>query len=66
MRYAFTLGKRYEGLYRVTGRPLLALVHNINNLRELCNRRLAHLHYDALPKLENFVLGIPKVQAQHD
>eukprot|EP00253_Pinus_taeda_P023604 PITA_23604 len=66
MKDAFTLATRYEGLYRVTGRPLLALVHNINHLSELWHRRLAHLHYEALLKLENLVSGIPKVRAQHD
>ena len=34
MKNAFTLGTIYEGLYRVTGRPLLALDHNTNYLRE--------------------------------
>eukprot|EP00253_Pinus_taeda_P032761 PITA_32761 len=32
----------------------------------LHNVILAHLHYDALPKLEKLVSRIPKVQAQHD
>ena len=50
MRDVFTLGWRFEGLYRVTGRPLLALVHNTN-----------HLHYDALSKLKKLVIGIPDV-----
>lgn len=35
MRDAFKLGSRYEGLYRVTGRPLLALVHDTNHRSEL-------------------------------
>ena len=35
MRYAFTLGSRFEGLYRVIGRPLLELVHDTNHLSEL-------------------------------
>lgn len=65
MRDAFTLGSRFEGHYRVIGRPLLALVHDTNHLNELWHRRLAHLHYDALPKLKKLVFGIPDVQAQH-
>jgi len=48
MRDAFTLGSRSEGLYRVTRRPLLALVDHTNHISELCHRRLAHLHCDAL------------------
>jgi len=60
------LGSRFEGLYRVTGRPLLALVHDTNHISELWHRRLAHLHYDALPKLNKLVYGILDVQVQHD
>lgn len=35
MKDAFILGSRFEGLYRVTGRPLFAFVHNTNHLIEL-------------------------------
>jgi len=66
MRNAFPLGSKFEGLYTVTRRPLLALVHHTNHLSEPWHRRLAHLHYDALPKLKKLVFGIPDVQAQHD
>ena len=66
MRDAFTLGSRSEGLYRVTGRPLLALVHNTNHLRELWHHKLAHLHYDALPKLNKLVSSILDFQAHHN
>jgi len=65
MRDAFTLGSRIEGLYRVNGRPLLAMVHNINHQSELWHRRLAHLHYEALPKLKKLVSRMPDVQASH-
>ena len=66
MRDAFTLGSRFEGLYRVIGIPLLALVHNTNHLNELWHRKMAHVHYDALPKLKKLASGIPDVQAHHD
>lgn len=66
MRDAFTLGSIFEGLYRVTKRPLLALVHNTNHLSKLWHRRLAHLHYDALPNLKKLASSIPDVQAHHD
>lgn len=66
MRDEFTFGSRYEGIYRVTGRPLLALVHNNNHLSELGHQRLAHVHYDALLKFDKLVSGIPMAQAQHD
>lgn len=64
MRDAFILGYRFEGLYRVNGRPLLALVHDTDHQSELSQRRLAHLHYEAL--LKKLVFGIPDVQAQYD
>lgn len=35
MRDAFTLGSRFEVLYRITRRPLLALVHDTNHLSEI-------------------------------
>ena len=35
MRNAFTLGSRFEVLYRVTGRPLLAMVHDKNHQSKL-------------------------------
>lgn len=66
MRDAFILESRFEGLYRVTARPLLALVHNTNYLSELWHRKLAHIHYDALLKFKKLVSGIPDVQAHHD
>jgi len=66
MRDAFIIGLSFEGLYRVTRRSLLALVHNTNHLNELWHNILAHLHCDALPKLKKLVLGIPDVQARHD
>lgn len=66
MRNAFTLGSRLERLYRDTGRPLLVMVHNKNLQSELWHRRLAHIHHDALPKLENLVSKIPDVQSKHD
>lgn len=37
MNDALTFGSRFEGLYRVTSRQLLALVHDTNHLSELCD-----------------------------
>jgi len=62
MRDAFTLGSRFKGLYKVTGRPPLALVHNTNHLSKLWHSRLVHLHYDALPKLNKLVSGIMLIE----
>ena len=52
LRDAFTLGYRFERLYKVIVRPLLALVHDTNHQSKLWHRRLAHLHYDILPKMK--------------
>ena len=54
------------GLYRLIGRPTQALVHDNISLCEMCHRRLAHLHYNALPALRNMVTGILECQIGHD
>ena len=42
------------------------MVHNTNHLSELWHRKLAHIHYGALPKLNKLVSGNPDVQSHHD
>ena len=42
------------------------MVHNPNHLSELWHRRMAHIHYDALPKLKKLVSSIPNVQSHRD
>lgn len=66
MRDAFTLGSRIEGLYRVNGIPLQALVHDSNHQSEILPQRFAHLHYEALPKVRRMVSRMPDVQSNHD
>ena len=46
MNSACVIGVREEGLYRLTIRPIQALVHDSISLSELWNRRLAHLHIE--------------------
>jgi hypothetical protein len=53
-------------LYRLSGRPAQALVHDNISLCELCHWRFFHLHYRALPVLRRMVTGIPKLQAEHE
>jgi len=65
-RDAFTLVSRIEGLYRVNGRPLLAMVHDINHQSDIWNQRLAHVWYEALSKLNKFFSGMFDVQDSHD
>jgi hypothetical protein len=52
-------------LYRLTIRPIQALLHDTISLSELWHRRLAHIHYRALPALGKMVIGLPKIQIQH-
>ena len=66
MRDAFTLGCGIEGLYRVNRRPLQPMIHDINHQSELWYQRLAHPHYEALPKVRKLVSRLPDVQASHD
>ena len=42
------------------------LVHDIVEANELWHRRLAHVHYRALPIATKVIEGLPKIQAKHD
>ena len=46
---AVVIGKQEEGLYKLKGHPEQALVHDTIKPNELWHRRLAHVHYRALP-----------------
>jgi hypothetical protein len=52
-------------LYRLTIKPVQALLHDTISLSELWHRRLAHIHYRALPALGKMVTGLPEIQIQH-
>ena len=43
-----------------------ALLHELVEPNELCNRRIAHVHYRALPLARKVVEGLPKMQTKHD
>ena len=43
-----------------------ALVHDTIEPNELWHRRLAHVHYRALPLASKDVEGLPKIQEKHD
>ena len=60
------IGIHDGGLYRLTARLLKALLHDTVSSMELWHRRLAHLHYRALPSLRNVVTGLPEFEVQHD
>ena len=48
------------------GDPKQALVHNIVEPNELWHRRLAHVHYRALPLASKAVEGLLEIQSKHD
>ena len=48
------------------GQPEQDLVHGSLEPNELCHRRLAHLHYKALPLASKVVEGLPEMQAKHE
>jgi transposase InsO family protein len=66
MDYARVIGVRENNLYRLTVRPVQALLHDTISLSGLWHRRLAHLHYRALPALGNMVTSLPEMHIEHD
>ena len=51
------------GLYKLKGHPDQALIHDIVEPNELSHRRLAHVHYRALPIASKSVEGLLEFQA---
>ena len=49
MLYYVVIGEQEGGLYKLKGHPEQALVHETVDPNELWHRRLAHVHYRALP-----------------
>ena len=54
------------GLHKLKGQPEQALVHDLVETNELWHRRLAHVHYRALPFAGKVVEGLPEIQAKHE
>ena len=52
-----------EGLYKLKGYTEQALIHDTVEPNELWHRRLAHVHYIALPIASKAVEGLPEFQA---
>jgi len=59
---AVTIGLQEGGLYRLKGKAEQALVHSSISLSELWHRRLAHIHYKALPVVSKVVSGLPELK----
>jgi transposase InsO family protein len=61
---AGVISVRDGGLYRLTGQPTRALVHDSDSLCKLWHKRLGHLHYRALLVLRKMVTGFPEFRAE--
>ena len=48
------------------GHPEQALIYDLVEPNELWYRRLAHVHYRALPIESKAVEGLPEIQEKHD
>ena len=57
---AIVIGEQEGGLYKFKGHPEQALIHEIVEPNELWQRRLAHVHYRALPLVSKAVEGLPE------
>jgi hypothetical protein len=55
------IGTRSGGLYVMSGQSVQALAHDATSSSELWHRRLGHIHYKALPDLQNMVCGMPSI-----
>ena len=60
---AIVIGEQERGLYNLKGQPDQALVHDTVEPNELWHRRLADVHYRALPLASKAIEGIPEIQA---
>ena len=58
---AVVIGDQEGGLYKIKGQPKQALVHDLVEPNELWHRRLAHVHYRALPFARKYVEGLPQI-----
>ena len=63
---AVVIGEQEGSLYKLKGHPEKALIHETVETNELWHRRLAHVHYRALPIASKDVEGLPEIQAKHD
>ena len=63
---AVVIGVQERGLYKFKGHPEQALIHDTLETNEILHRRLAHLHYRALPLASKAVEGLLEIQAKHD
>ena len=60
---AVVIGEQEGGLYKLKGHLEQALIHDIVEPNEFWHRRLAHVHYRALPIARKDVEGLLEFQA---
>ena len=63
---AIEIGVEEGGLYKLKGHTDSALATSTINPSELWHRRLAHVHYKALPIVSKVVIGLPEIQIEHE
>ena len=57
---ATVIGEQEGGLYKLKSQPEQALPHDSVEPNEIWHRRLAHVHYRALPLASKDVEGLPE------
>jgi hypothetical protein len=64
---AKVIGTRHEKLYKLMVQPARELFHSTsnNNICELWNRRMVHLHHGDLRVLMDMVTGVPDFSIEH-
>ena len=60
------IGEQEGGLYKLKGHPKQSMVHDIVDPNELWHRRLAHVHYRALPLTSKALEGLLEMQEKHE
>jgi len=63
---AVEIGVEEGGLYKLKGHTNSALTTSTINPSELWHRRLAHVHYKAIPIVSKVVTGLPEIQVKHE
>ena len=63
---AVEIGVEEGGLYKLKGHTNSALTTSTINPSELWHRRLAHVHYKAIPIVSKVVTGLQEIQVKHE
>lgn len=66
IKKAHTIGIRHGCLYKQCTTPTQALIHETSNSNEIWHKRLGHLHFRAIPSIEKMVIGLPKLNQNHE